>query len=547
MAGIPSTTIRNGKAKMPKIPTKVNPETGEEEINWTKIDTPIEHEGKRIVLPSDPGKMEVDDAITSLINYQKQENQKFDVRELVAGAPWDTLAAVFRATQEIYGIVLSESIQTWFGEIKPEFVTIVTGPNEADRIQVPSGRMSLPGVDDPIHVEMKPGGTLIHGTVRKCDRARLVDIANLARKIILEQSVYKGKAIRLNVDDYGDLQLDHQPEFLDLSRVQETDVIHNQATEEQIATNIFAPLKFTAAARANNIPLKRGILLEGPFGTGKSLTARVTAKVAINNGWTFIMLNRCQGLRAAIEFARQYQPCVIFAEDIDRAASDRSNEEVNDLVNILDGVVTKDMEMMVVLTTNSIEKIEQVLLRPGRFDAIISIDRPNAEAAQRVIRAYAGDLLDPKASLEEVGVVTAGMIPSAIREVVERAKLSMLTQGRTTLTAGDLKISAVGMARHMALLAPKDQSKSTGERLVEALAHVFRDALTDSFDLEGDHATEDGVRHARDQIMGLLSSVYSDLTQTKRYASAGADSSYKALEEGKKAHVKLDVIQRAVE
>ena len=222
MAAITGSSVaHNGKTKVAKIPTKINPETGEEEVNWTKIDTPIEHEGRRIVLPSDPGKMDLDDAIETLARVREQENQKFNVHEHISGAPWDTLAAVYRAMQDIYGVVLSESIQTWFGEIKPEFVTIVTGPTSTDRIQVPSGRMSLPGVDDPIHVEMVPNGTIIHGTVRKRDRARLVDIANLARKIILEQSVYKAKAIRLNVDDDGDLQLDSQPEFLDLSRVRE--------------------------------------------------------------------------------------------------------------------------------------------------------------------------------------------------------------------------------------------------------------------------------------------------------------------------------------
>ncbi len=59
------------------------------------------------------------------------------------------------------------------------------------------------------------------------------------------------------------------------------------------------------------------------------------------------------------------------------------------------------------------------------------------------------------ADLSPVGDVTAGMIPASIREVVERAKLSMLTEGRVNLTADDLYISAVGMKRHVALLEPK--------------------------------------------------------------------------------------------
>jgi SpoVK/Ycf46/Vps4 family AAA+-type ATPase len=227
------------------------------------------------------------------------------------------------------------------------------------------------------------------------------------------------------------------------------------------------------------IPLKRGILLEGRYGTGKSLTARVTAKVAADNGWTFLMLDRSQGLQSAIEFAQHYQPCVIFAEDIDRCA-DRDDEDVNDLVNMLDGLISKDMEMMVVLTTNFIEKIDRALLRPGRFDAVISIQPPDAETAERLVHAYARDLLDETADLSEVGEVIAGQIPATIREVVERAKLAMLTEGRKFLTEEDLEVSAIGMKRHMALLEPTESEATPAEKLFDAIKLVMSASVSEA-------------------------------------------------------------------
>lgn len=447
-------------------------EAAEEKVDWTRIDTQVKHEGKQITLPSDPVNMDYDDAINTLKTIRDQENQEFDVHEVVPGAPWDAIVALYRAMQEIYGVVMSQSIQTFFGEIKPDFITVHTGHRDTDRIQVPAGRMKLPGVSEPVHVGISPGGAYIQGTVRRRDRARLVEIAAKAREFIRTASVYKGKSIRLNVDEEGSLELNRQPEFLDLTMVKEEDIIHTRETEALIRTNVFAPLKHTDACRANKIPLKRGILLEGKYGTGKSLTARVTAKVANDNGWTFIMLNRSQGLKAAIEFAMCYQPCVIFAEDIDRAA-DRSDEDVNDLVNLLDGMISKTMEMMVVLTTNFIENIDRSLLRPGRFDAVISIDVPDGETAQRIIRSYCRNLIADDMDLSTVGDATAGMIPASIREVVERAKLAMLTEGRNGLTVDDLMTSAIGMRRHMALLNKEEAVKTPEQALGEAFRAIL--------------------------------------------------------------------------
>lgn len=507
----------------------------EAKTDWTKIDTQIDFDGKKIVLPADPAHMDYDVAIKTIGRVRDQENQEFDVKELVKGAPWDTLVAVYRAMQDIYGVVLAQSVQTFFGEIKPDFVTVVTGHGPQDRVQVPMGQMSLPGVKEPVNIIMRNEGTYVVGTVRRRDRAILVEIANRAREIIRTNSVYKAKAIRLNVDDEGNLGLNEQPEFLDLTKVKEADIIHTAETEAMIRTNVFAPLKNTEACRANRIPLKRGILLEGKYGTGKSLTARVTAKIATDNGWTFIMLNRSQGLKAAIEFAREYQPCVIFAEDIDRAA-DRSDEGVNDLVNLLDGMISKTMEMMVVLTTNYIENIDRALLRPGRFDAVISIDTPDAATAQRIIRSYAAGLLAEDADLTGVGEVTAGMIPASIREVVERAKLAMLTEGRKSISPEDLRISAVGMQRHMALLAPKPTEKSASEVFADSFTKLVTGAIEGMAQGESDGATRADVRAARDTIVRRVSDATDVALRVKDIASAGADAAKKALDVGRKSH-----------
>lgn len=519
---------------MAPTPTKAPAMTAADNgVNWANINTEVEHAGKKIVLPAEPGKMELEVAIETLERVKEQEAQKFDVFEVVEGAPWDALQAIYVACQRIYGVVTSHSIQTWFGEIKPQFATINTGPGEHDKIQVPKGQMRVPGVSEPFYLDFAGAeGAFLKGTVNKKDQTRLVEIANLARQIIRSDSIYKSKAIRLSVDDDGDLVLNSQPEFLDLSKVQETDIIHTRETEQLIRTNVFSPLKNTAACRKHRIPLKRGILLEGTYGTGKSLTARVTAKVATDNGWTFIMLDRSQGLKAAIEFARAYQPCVIFAEDIERAA-DRSEEGVNDLVNLIDGMVSKTMEMMIVLTTNFIEKIDKALLRPGRFDAVLSIAPPDSDTVQRLIRAYSRDLLEADAQLGEVGDILAGRTPADIREVVERSKLTMLSEDRSKLLANDLYVTALGMQRHLDLLKPATPTETSRDKFVNGLLAVLAEAgMGEGTDLTTAIAN-DGAQ-TRSMLKASTNAVRRDVVNANSTATAAADSATQAKDLAKK-------------
>lgn len=522
---------------MPQEPAKKT-----EKNIWDSIDTKIVYEGKHIRLPSVPEKMPIPDVIKTLKRIEESENQRYDVMEWVHGAPWDALVAIAKSMHQIYGVVIAESIQTFFGEIKPQLITINTGPDANDNIQVAMGQMSLPNITAPVQIGLHPTGSYISGTVKQKDRAALVEIAVLARQIMQTDSIYKGKAIQLKVDDDGMLQLNEQPEFIQLNQVQESDMIHTAVTSLMIQTNIFGPLKYTESCRVHHIPLKRGILLEGRYGTGKSLTARVTAKVAIDNGWTFIMLDKAQGLGAAIEFARTYQPCVIFAEDIDRAA-DREDEDVNTLVNLLDGLSTKDMEMMVVLTTNFIDKIDTALLRPGRFDAVIRIQAPDPDTVIKLVHQYARDLLPPDIDLTapvhyfgksfSLGTILDGQIPATIREVVERAKLTMLMEDRLQLTTEDLVISAIGMTDHMALLEDKKDVKTPADLFYDALSAVIRSAanIDESVveDLTGNMIT---VRKGQSSLARTVSQ---KLDQTNSFAQSAAGSAEAAREEAKSA------------
>lgn len=456
------------------VPTKRDKE-GNEVIDWTKIDTPLVHEGKQIKLPGDPENMPYDDAIEVIHRVKLSESQTYTVSERVDGLPWDALVAVFRAMQEIYGVILPQSMKTWFGDRPPSFVSIKTGPDAKDIVQVPIGLYTLPGMKAPIMVQMEYKGCTMNGEVNKRDRARFVEIATRAKQIVESDSIYKGKSIRLMVDNDGDLDLAMQPDFFDVRGVTEGDMIHNRVTQSIIETSILSPIKHEAACRKHNIPLKRGILLEGRYGTGKTLTARVTAKVAVDHGWTFIVIAKAEGLSAALTAAQRYQPAVVFAEDIDRFG-DRTKESVNDLVNLMDGLVPAHAAVMTVLTTNFVELIDKALLRPGRLDAVVSIDAPDGDTVGRLIRLYGAELLSNDVALEQVGDILAGQIPATVAEVVKRAKLAMLTEDREALSEADLVTAAESMKRHLALLEGIKPPKSKGDLLAQCLREVILDA-----------------------------------------------------------------------
>jgi len=446
-------------------------------INWDRLDVPIEHHGRAITLPGDPGNMPTEKAIEALQRKLQDDNQPFGLFEIIDAYPLDAAVAFVKAMTELYGWASPVPTPGFFGPRPPVMISVKTGHRDEDVIQCPIGAFKLPGIDEKVNTEptLHEGKhvLVIHGTFKKRDRHILLELATKTRKIVKEQSIYRGKAIRLGVDDDGDLNINNPPQFMDVSDTSESSLIFDADIQAQIDTSILVPIKHTASCRKQRIPLKRGVLLEGPYGTGKSLTARMTANVCEQNGWTFVLLDNVRGLRQALEFANRYAPAVVFAEDIDRVMTER-DEAANDLINTIDGVVSKRSEIMTILTTNFAEKLNPVILRPGRLDAVISLRAPTQEAVERLLRAYAGNLLPLTAEVMKAAKELAGQIPATIRECVERAKLGMIGRSDSKLSDEDLVVAAKTMKAHLALLNRDTKKQSNADKLAESLQAVVQ-------------------------------------------------------------------------
>jgi SpoVK/Ycf46/Vps4 family AAA+-type ATPase len=208
-------------------------------------------------------------------------------------------------------------------------------------------------------------------------------------------------------------------------------------------------------------------------------------------------IEHARQLDKAIALARQYQPCVIFAEDIDSAVDedeDGRTEAINNILNTIDGIGSKSTEIMVVLTTNHVDNISQAMLRPGRLDAVIPVRAPDAGAVIRLIHLYARDMLAEGEDLTQVGLALSGQIPAIIREAIERAKLSAfdsMKEGEALrIHASDLLIAAAGMKAQIELLAPEMvDNRSDDEKAAEIVGKNIGDGFRDAALLLVQHMT----------------------------------------------------------
>lgn len=446
---------------------------------FKNVDVGVKREGTKIVLPSEPVPMNYDEAIDALLRRKKEEETTVSVNEVIDAFPFDGAHAFMWALKEIYGWASPVPTPSFFGPRPPETINVEIEYGKFTTVIW--GRFAIPGLEGNLATSwtMKDGRPVfkIAGEVKKRFREDVAFIAQKTREYLKENSLYKGKAISFKVDENGHVDFGNPPSFLDLSRVNPEELTFSDEVAAQVQTNLFTPIEHTQACRMHHIPLKRGVLLEGPFGTGKTLTAFVTANKARKHGWTFILIDRVTGLDAALKFARTYQPAVVFAEDVDRAVSgEKRTIEIDDILNTIDGIESKGSEVITILTSNDVKGINRAMLRPGRLDAIISVQAPDAKAAERLIRLYSRGLIGDDVDLADAGKELRGQIPAVIREVVERSKLYAIGRaqsGKIKLTSEDIVNAARGMKNHLALLNPVvSEAPGVHEQLGRALADV---------------------------------------------------------------------------
>jgi cell division protease FtsH len=227
-------------------------------------------------------------------------------------------------------------------------------------------------------------------------------------------------------------------------------------------------LKFPEKFQKLGAEIPRGVLLKGPPGTGKTLLSRATAGEAgvpffAINGSEFIQMFVGVGasrVRDLFRNARAQSPCIVFIDEIDavgrmRGAGfggghDEREQTLNQILSEMDGF-DRSEAVIVLAATNRPDVLDEALLRPGRFDRHITIDRPAREGREAILKVHCRRVpLSDDVELGVVAGVTIGMSGAALKNLVNEAALSAARSDRTRVTREDF-----AYAHDRVLMGPK--------------------------------------------------------------------------------------------
>lgn len=227
----------------------------------------------------------------------------------------------------------------------------------------------------------------------------------------------------------------------------------DEAKEELVEVVDFLkyPKKYTEIG--GKIP--RGVLLVGPPGTGKTLLARAVAGEAgvpffRISGSDFVEMFVGVGasrVRDLFRQAREKAPCIIFIDELDAIGKSRinsmsSNDEreqtLNQLLVEMDGF-DNTTGLILLAATNRPDVLDPALLRPGRFDRQVVVDRPDLKGRQMILELHAKNVkLDETANLSEIARITSGCSGADLANIINEAALLAVRKGRKKVSMSDL-------------------------------------------------------------------------------------------------------------
>lgn len=369
---------------------------------------------------------------------KKQEAEaEVAVHEAVRARPLDGAYALAKAATELFGWTERRASFSFFGKKPPTEVSVEVSYGEY--IKVPWGKLAIPDVDGELmcqtgEIDGLPCFVVV-GTVKRKSLPYVTKLMELTRKIAATESIYKGKALVIDTteetDDDGSRTghktiVQKDPSFFKLQGFCKDDLVLPKATADAVKTAVFSAIEDAAAIAADGLPTKRTIVLDGAPGTGKTLTMTIAAELCSKMGRTFINLKSIDHLEDCIKMADRYGwgPAMFGIEDIDRRMFER-DDETNRLLNAIDGVDSKKLDILFLMTTNHKEKLIETFQRAGRSDWIITLPVPDQIAAAELLKRYATEHFDlTEDDYMAVGKVLAdaNTLPSNIAEVARRSR-----------------------------------------------------------------------------------------------------------------------------
>jgi hypothetical protein len=270
----------------------------------------------------------------------------------------------------------------------------------------------------------------VHVEAMAADRARAEQFLADIRDLIRKRNVYRGRVISISSDRFDGLQV----QFHNLPEIGRDQIILPQGLLNRIERQTVGFARHSEKLRAMGRHLRRGLLLHGAPGTGKTLTAMYLAS-SMRERTTLLLTGRAMGLvEQSCRMARVLQPSLVILEDVDLIAEERTRDGactalLFELLNQMDGLAD-DVDVVFLLTTNRPDILEPALAaRPGRIDQAIEIPLPDAACRERLFELYGRGLRLKLSELGQFIARTEGASAAFIRELLRRAALFSADEG----------------------------------------------------------------------------------------------------------------------
>lgn len=240
--------------------------------------------------------------------------------------------------------------------------------------------------------------------------------------------------------------------------------------------------------------LPKGALLVGPPGTGKTLLAKAVAGEAkvpffSLSGSAFVEMYVGVGasrVRDLFKQAQQQAPCIVFIDEIDAigktrdsslGGNDEREQTLNQLLAEMDGFDT-NKGLLILAATNRPEILDPALLRPGRFDRRIIVDKPDLKGRVEILKVHAKDVrMNESVDLEAIALATSGAVGSDLANMINEAAINAVKHGRQVVSQKDLfeavEVVLVGKEKKDRIMSKEERQivsyHEVGHALVTAL------------------------------------------------------------------------------
>jgi hypothetical protein len=292
-----------------------------------------------------------------------------------------------------------------------------------------------------------PRGPRVRLEILRADATRASGTLAQLRRLALERNVYRGQIVGFGDEMFGPHSTGLS--FLTRPQLAAGELVLADGVLELVERQVLGIARQRDQLRASGQHLKRGVLLHGPPGSGKTQTVRYL--LSRLQGVTVVVLSghALAAIGDACSVARTLAPAAIVVEDVDLIAEHRgpmpgTHPLLFQLLNEMDGL-GEDVDVAFILTTNRADLLEPALAdRPGRVDQAVNIALPDLDGRRRLLELYRGEL-DVRADLNPVLQRTEGVTASFLKELMRRSALTAAEE----LTPSTCKAPLVIEDRHL--------------------------------------------------------------------------------------------------